>query len=622
MSEVYTYCHLLSQHIRILLLHPSGVREDDPIHCELKHLRLPVANGSADPVFEPEDAQPIDEHSASLPLEWGEDDYEALSYSWGDGPEQHEIICDRRVLKVRSNLYHALQQLRLRTRTRRLWVDAICINQEDLQEKSEQVAIMTTIFRGALHGVVWLGEDSAPSEMRRCFNFFEQVAAVIPYHNYYQRNNTLKEVDNIALDVLGSKPVRSKGGVFFEGGCPRILSDFFSRSWFRRRWIVRELFSNPRAVVLCGQQSIGWGTMAKATARFFDLDPRWFDHSNVSNTISKSVRDSLGPATHLIRPPKLQASMNVMNKGSPFYESNVEERSLIPYLEAFADFECRDDRDRVFGLLSLGSSTFEPNYRLSVEEVYKRFAAHTVTTPHGATHWLLQSAAVRLRFSTTSSLPSWVPDWRRYASPGHRALRSGLSERGGGTVTIDGQRLHLTARIVEVIHREFFPEDPEGEILTDNDTDRGYKTFLGNMVIITASKDQHDNPYYPMDYLQCGDLYIDCHPQVKFLVRPIPYVDESSAVKRLPQVKLVGMTHHWYSKDPRVGLEQITCPEDLRQVFVKSALMDPDTAEDPIVRGKEDLEDWRRRPPIKLVGGLPVGVGYLDSRLKTYIVIV
>ncbi|PVH78533.1 hypothetical protein DL98DRAFT_357436, partial [Cadophora sp. DSE1049] len=84
-------------------------------------------------------------------------DYEALSYAWGEPVLNHEIEFPEGNLPITQHLYSALQKLRPQHQSRRLWVDAICINQNDKTEKGHQVALMADIYRGASGVVAWLG---------------------------------------------------------------------------------------------------------------------------------------------------------------------------------------------------------------------------------------------------------------------------------------------------------------------------------------------------------------------------------------------------------------------------------------------------------------------------------
>jgi hypothetical protein len=113
--------------IRILNLSP-GVRQDIVI-CDLRIVDL--------------DEKP---------------EYEALSYVWGETKDGKNIVVSGHPVVVTSNLYDALVRLRLPTKKRTLWVDQLCINQWDINEKATQVALMRDIYRSCTHCILWLGE--------------------------------------------------------------------------------------------------------------------------------------------------------------------------------------------------------------------------------------------------------------------------------------------------------------------------------------------------------------------------------------------------------------------------------------------------------------------------------
>lgn len=83
--------------------------------------------------------------------------YEALSYTWGQPTFPEELHTDNGVLKITENLALALRRLRFEDRNRYLWIDAVCINQDDATDKSRQVAMMGSIYRSARQVVCWLG---------------------------------------------------------------------------------------------------------------------------------------------------------------------------------------------------------------------------------------------------------------------------------------------------------------------------------------------------------------------------------------------------------------------------------------------------------------------------------
>jgi hypothetical protein len=101
----------------------------------------------------------------SLEPSKGTHPYEALSYVWGNPNDTVPIFTDSHVLSVSTNLYAALSRLRDRDFARTLWVDAICIDQANQEEKEHQIQSMAKIYGHASRVVVWLGEAADDSDL-------------------------------------------------------------------------------------------------------------------------------------------------------------------------------------------------------------------------------------------------------------------------------------------------------------------------------------------------------------------------------------------------------------------------------------------------------------------------
>ncbi|RYP20480.1 hypothetical protein DL767_009434 [Monosporascus sp. MG133] len=134
-SKRYEYFKLSPGNIRLLHLMPSE-KDGAPIRCQL---------------FE----YPIQKTGERADL------YEALSYCWGGSDKPCSISIGDRYLPVTANLYAALLRLRHHLIGRVIWVDAICINQEDVKERGQQVRSMAEIYYKASRVIVWLGEAEA-----------------------------------------------------------------------------------------------------------------------------------------------------------------------------------------------------------------------------------------------------------------------------------------------------------------------------------------------------------------------------------------------------------------------------------------------------------------------------
>lgn len=91
--------------------------------------------------------------------------YEALSYVWGDISAKEEAYCDGARIYLTANLASALRQLRPAKGKRVMWVDAICINQSDSEEKAHQIRLMGKMYQRAKCVLVWLGEADQYTEL-------------------------------------------------------------------------------------------------------------------------------------------------------------------------------------------------------------------------------------------------------------------------------------------------------------------------------------------------------------------------------------------------------------------------------------------------------------------------
>ena len=131
--------------------------------------------------------------------------YEALSYVWGSSDRPLSISIDEHDLPVTVNLHAALSRLRDRFIERIIWVDAICINQADLEERGHQIQSMAEIYSKANRVIVWLGETADNSDQA-----LEEICAA------GERQST----------ILANR----------ETPLQAILA-LLQRSWFRRIWV-------------------------------------------------------------------------------------------------------------------------------------------------------------------------------------------------------------------------------------------------------------------------------------------------------------------------------------------------------------------------------------------------
>ena len=180
--------------IRLLELQPGAPSQ--PIEC-----RLFIVDLASDPI------------------------YEAISYEWGDPSKTTSITCDGKHRSVRMNLELALRSFRKPSESRVLWIDALCINQDDDMEKSHQVAMMGDIYRKAKTGLAWLGPDPQDQAQSAC-ELMTQIVSVVTEH---AKSFPISQLPRIKPDHP----------IFETNESWNSLQHFSELTYFRRTWIVQ-----------------------------------------------------------------------------------------------------------------------------------------------------------------------------------------------------------------------------------------------------------------------------------------------------------------------------------------------------------------------------------------------
>lgn len=188
--------------------------------------------------------------------------YTALSYTWGDEANQRPILLNGKRFLVRKNLLSFLHQeaqdLRDQHISRRgYWIDAICINQNDPDEKGWQIGMMGRIYQQATSLDIWFGP--ANDNTHHAFKLLEQLALDQTLLDY-ERSGTLKK--RVALGTI----VRIKSMSESEDTTITPLVELVSHRWWRRVWIQQEVsFANiKRSRLKCGKLHVPWKIVIKA----------------------------------------------------------------------------------------------------------------------------------------------------------------------------------------------------------------------------------------------------------------------------------------------------------------------------------------------------------------------
>jgi hypothetical protein len=336
------YRPLKRDEIRLLVLNPGT--EDEPIECYLEH--YPV--GSAKP-------------------------YLALSYVWGITENPGRILLDGCAFQVTANLGAFLKSIRHEFSTQVFWIDALCINQQDVHEKGFQIRLMKRVYEGASQIVIWLGDPTQNTK---------------PAFDYFNQNYSKDEELSSDMGRLRIEPERMSKEIppdALDG-----IKDLLARPWWTRIWVYQEATAPARrgSVVFCGTNQADFEALRACIRDLCEID---------------SGRYSNRTALIMDEYSRIRRSYN--KSGTTLY---LRLADLLPTLRGF---QATNPRDKLYALIPTsidGNDLLDVDYSLSVEEVYLQSTCNIIRAYKSLDflgHCTQQDESCSL------DLPTWVPDW-------------------------------------------------------------------------------------------------------------------------------------------------------------------------------------------------------------------
>ena len=324
------------------------------------------------------------------------DHYEAVSYFWGDPDFSHKLLCDNgsSVLRITPNVDSLLRHLRKVSKPRHLWVDAICLNQKDNDEKSIQVQLMGEIYHQAKKVHVWLGE--ADEDIEKVLSFFRASAAI------GEKNITSTLVEE-ELRAIFNSAVKSS------------VTQFLARPWFERRWVIQEVALSHDTVFQCGKTKIAWHWLADGL-----------------NVLKRATEMGFG-----VNPESTNALENVAS-------IRTNTGKILDLLWEFHSTKCQDPKDRLFDLYGLASDIRRVrgesteisgghicsviDYSGDWVDTYCKFAQSCVEAGYYSTI-IRHVVSFGSLAKQNPSWPSWVPNWSKVRQSNGAFLRATGSEQ-------------------------------------------------------------------------------------------------------------------------------------------------------------------------------------------------
>jgi hypothetical protein len=299
-------------------------------------------------------------------------EYDALSYAWGTTMSSRRALIDGIPISVAESLNLEFRRLRSHNRFHTLWIDALCINQQDVRERSYRFEHMTTVYSTARHIVIWLGEWPA--------------LATCPHSdaswNYFWAN-----------DLHSAKASHDQNQ---NEHMVQRLVEFCYYSWHRRLWVNQEfVLARSDLIVLLGSLLVGW-------------DSFW-------NTLLLDQTFDLG----LSLQASLEAEISVIYLDA-LRACRPEPRPLHWYLTLSQHAVATDPRDKIFGILGIAKSrnikSIRTDYSRTVQQVLTEAIVACILDGSAFTYFDFALNPPQ-GLTKISDMASWVIDFTLHSRP-------------------------------------------------------------------------------------------------------------------------------------------------------------------------------------------------------------
>lgn len=357
--------------------------------------------------------------------------FATLSYSWGDRAADTHIELDTGSTTIRlpisDDLANAVVQLKKTNKLRWLWIDAICIDQLNNNEKSNQVTMMRSIYRTSKCLYVWLGKEMVDP--------IDPVSA---------------ETYQLQQRILDAGITRAKAIEWIGQG---------TRVWWQRSWVVQEVVSCETAHICIGPHCTPWTEFWQLLSTFLDDSTFVGPHPN-PETLGVVARQALGIATlrkDLQEKPDGESIFRLLRK-TPIGVSNPLDRiySLLgvasnidranisieygkPLAQAFTDvveygIKSQENNDILFEgwATGVGDEDTDPYFDIS----RKRYISTILTWPRGKMiNWL----------------PTWMPNFMK-PFPTPLAPWLEFFKHSASLDTLPDVEFHLASLFMRALH--------------------------------------------------------------------------------------------------------------------------------------------------------------------------
>ncbi|KAI1738936.1 heterokaryon incompatibility protein-domain-containing protein [Xylaria scruposa] len=314
-------------------------------------------------------------------------------------------------IQITKNLAIVLEHLRYEEKPRILWVDAVCIDQGNPDEKGEQVNRMGSNYENAQRTIVWLGPDATDGKSDELYSNIKFAFDL--FHRFYEQSVSEANDNQSVLSEWLVQPfmdcfntTASDGENFGVRLIARFIKEYdatralLQRPWWNRMWIVQETCKSRAIDVYFGHLTIKW------------------------NVLSKGIQSYLSPSERQVAlPERFIYQIQALFAAQELRDSHPDGKNLLSLLHRYRWCRASNPRDKIYGILGLASKgpsdpKVEPNYKIDIYTCYRDTTLEIMRASGNLDILQLCPRPRNLKIPELLKndprpleLPSWVPDF-------------------------------------------------------------------------------------------------------------------------------------------------------------------------------------------------------------------
>jgi hypothetical protein len=355
-----------------------------------------------------------------------ETNFEAISYVWGSDTKDHEIVHEDQTIAITSNLWTVLQHIRSNV-PRVLWADSICINQEDLEEKAQQVRMMGQIYRSADRVLILIRPNDS-GHGTSVSSLLEEMSAMI--RPVIERPDT----------DLNSFPYLENDAPILEDTRWESFNHLLEQSWFTRGWVAQEAALAKDGQMIWGEHHLDWNDLM--------LTATWLQYRAFTFTVAIWKM-----TMHAV------SYWHYHQQNTRVFTDTDPDHDFLDIIEIAKILQFSDPRDMIFAFGEIAQDfdhrvTIQPDYNAPVSRVYQQFAMDHINQNRNN---IILDYVSHTEESIQETASSWFPRWTvLIISPASKRSVSGVPWRSQSLaipepVTMDESILKVRGVIIDTV---------------------------------------------------------------------------------------------------------------------------------------------------------------------------